>query len=131
MYYPMENIENFRDLGGIRTKDGKRVKDGMLFRCAALSSASENDIQKIKELGIDTVDDETQILAVVDKIVFVDVHHQHLAFVRLGPVLVAIVEVGQIVEADAVFILASALLNVADEGRHIATQVDKEVRLRQ
>ena len=57
MYYPMENIENFRDLGGIRTKDGKQVKDGMLFRCAALSSASENDIQKIKELGIDTIVD--------------------------------------------------------------------------
>ena len=57
MYYPMEKIENFRDLGGIRTKDGKQVKSGKLFRCAALSAASPNDIEKIKELGIDTIVD--------------------------------------------------------------------------
>ncbi len=57
MYYPMEKIENFRDLGGIKTKDGKQIRNGMLFRCAALSPASENDIGKIKELGIDTIVD--------------------------------------------------------------------------
>ncbi len=57
MYYQMENIENFRDLGGIETEDGKTVKNGKLFRCADLSSASENDIEKIKQLGIDTIID--------------------------------------------------------------------------
>lgn len=57
MYYPMEKIENFRDLGDIKTTDGKKVKNGILFRCAALSPASENDIEKIKELGIDTIVD--------------------------------------------------------------------------
>ena len=57
MYYPMEKIENFRDLGGIRTKDGKQVKNGVLFRCAALSPATENDIERIRELGIDTIVD--------------------------------------------------------------------------
>ena len=57
MYYLMENIENFRDLGGISTLDNKKVKEGKLFRCADLSSATENDIKKIKQLGIDTIVD--------------------------------------------------------------------------
>lgn len=57
MYYQMENIENFRDLGGIVTTGNKKVKEGKLFRCADLSSATENDIEKIKQLGIDTIID--------------------------------------------------------------------------
>ena len=55
--YSIETIENFRDLGGIRTADGKTVKKGKLFRCAALHGASEEDIQRIRELGIDTIID--------------------------------------------------------------------------
>ena len=57
MYYPMDNIENFRDLGGIRTSDGKQVKKAKLFRCAALAPASQRDLERIKELGIDTIID--------------------------------------------------------------------------
>ena len=55
--YPIETIENFRDLGGIRTNDGMTVKRGKLFRCAALHGAGEEDIQRIRELGIDTIID--------------------------------------------------------------------------
>ena len=55
--YKIQEIENFRDLGGIRTNDGKTVKKGKLFRCAALHNASEEDIQRIRELGIDTIVD--------------------------------------------------------------------------
>ncbi|MBQ6559279.1 MAG: tyrosine-protein phosphatase [Erysipelotrichaceae bacterium] len=55
--YRIESIENFRDLGGIRTNDGKTVKKGKLFRSAALHDVSEEDICRIKELGIDTIID--------------------------------------------------------------------------
>jgi protein-tyrosine phosphatase len=55
--YQIEHIENFRDLGGIRTNDGKIVKSGKLFRCAALHTASQEDIAEIRRLGIDTVID--------------------------------------------------------------------------
>ncbi|MBR4461643.1 MAG: tyrosine-protein phosphatase [Erysipelotrichaceae bacterium] len=55
--YKIESIENFRDLGGIRTNDGKTVKKRKLFRSAALHDASEEDIRRIKELGIDTIID--------------------------------------------------------------------------
>ncbi len=57
MHYPMEQIENFRDLGGITTKDGRQVKTETLFRCASLSSATSNDIALIRKLGIDTIID--------------------------------------------------------------------------
>ncbi len=57
MHYQMENIENFRDLGGITTCDNKKVKEGKLFRCADLSSATRKDIEMIKQLGIDTIVD--------------------------------------------------------------------------
>lgn len=48
---------NFRDLGGIPTKEGKRTKWGKIFRSDKLSELSDNDLVKIKDLGITTVVD--------------------------------------------------------------------------
>ena len=45
-------IKNIRDLGGIRTKDGKSIKKGYFVRSANLSQAEEMDLQ-----GISTVID--------------------------------------------------------------------------
>ena len=45
-------IRNFRDLGGIRTRSGLMIPNGMLFRSANLSAASEEDLT-----GISTVID--------------------------------------------------------------------------
>ena len=54
---PFEKIENFRDLGGLETADGRTVKTGLLYRSSSLSNASEKDIEKLAELGISQVID--------------------------------------------------------------------------
>lgn len=54
---PMENAYNFRDLGGIPTKDGRVVKWGTFYRSGKLSTLSERDLKYFKTLGINTVID--------------------------------------------------------------------------
>ncbi|MBR4779773.1 MAG: tyrosine-protein phosphatase [Lachnospiraceae bacterium] len=43
-------INNIRDLGGIRTKDGKTIKQGCLIRSANLSQAEEQDVSGISTI---------------------------------------------------------------------------------
>lgn len=43
-------INNIRDLGGIRTKDGKTIKQGCLVRSANLSQAEEQDVKGISTI---------------------------------------------------------------------------------
>ena len=40
-------IQNKRDLGGLKTKDGKVIRNGMLVRSAKLAEAEENDLKGI------------------------------------------------------------------------------------
>jgi protein-tyrosine phosphatase len=37
----LKNIKNFRDLGGLKTEDGKKVKRGIFFRSAMLNDATD------------------------------------------------------------------------------------------
>ncbi len=48
---------NFRDLGGYETEDGMKLKRGLIYRSDNLSHLSEEDLQKINEIGIKTVCD--------------------------------------------------------------------------
>ncbi len=52
-----EGIHNFRDLGGIITKDGKKIKSGLFFRSAMLDDATDSDIEKLKSLDIKQIFD--------------------------------------------------------------------------
>jgi protein-tyrosine phosphatase len=52
----MENIINFRDLGGIPVSGGV-VKSGIFFRSAEMDFASESDIEYIKSLNIRAIFD--------------------------------------------------------------------------
>jgi len=54
---PMEGVLNFRDLGGIPTKDGRVVKWGKFYRSGKLSELSKRDLQYFSTLGIKTVAD--------------------------------------------------------------------------
>ena len=48
---------NARDLGGLRTADGKRVRTGMLIRSGELSRLTDADVRQLANFGLRTVVD--------------------------------------------------------------------------
>ncbi|AFC30803.1 Protein tyrosine/serine phosphatase [Paenibacillus mucilaginosus 3016] len=52
---PYQGANNFRDMGGYETEDGRRVKYGLFFRSAELHGLTENDLLHLHTLGIRTV----------------------------------------------------------------------------
>ena len=53
----MNNIKNFRDIGGYFTSDNRQVKWGQIYRSADVSNATLYDQEKIRRLDIKTVID--------------------------------------------------------------------------
>lgn len=54
---PLENVHNLRDLGGLVSRDGRRVRTGRLFRGGNPGLASTADIARLRALGLDVVID--------------------------------------------------------------------------
>jgi protein-tyrosine phosphatase len=54
---PLDGAGNFRDLGGYRTKDGKYVRWGRLYRSDHLVGLTEKDYEYLRGLGIKMVCD--------------------------------------------------------------------------
>lgn len=54
---PLDGASNVRDLGGWRVADGRRVRQGMVWRSAALHGLTEADLGRLAEAGIATVCD--------------------------------------------------------------------------
>jgi protein-tyrosine phosphatase len=48
---------NFRDLGGHRALDGRSVRWGQIYRSGELSALSDEDVERLAELGLRTVVD--------------------------------------------------------------------------
>ena len=51
----LEEVSNFRDLGGYQTTDGRAVKWGELFRSGELPRLSDADVDRLDSLGVRTV----------------------------------------------------------------------------
>jgi len=54
---PFEGIQNFRDLGGYVSADGRTVKHHLFYRSAHLAHMSEKDMKNFNELNIKTIVD--------------------------------------------------------------------------
>lgn len=54
---PLQGGNNFRDLGGYRTADGRSVRWGLLYRSAAMDKLTLADFQYLNGLGIRTICD--------------------------------------------------------------------------
>ncbi len=58
MEYPKIHLLNFRDLGGMKTNDGKTIKYGYIFRSAQPGlNIDQETIEGIEELQLDTIFD--------------------------------------------------------------------------
>ncbi|MEV7440121.1 tyrosine-protein phosphatase [Streptomyces sp. NPDC091204] len=53
----LTGVRNFRDVGGLPTSDGRRVRTGRLFRSGHLAHATETDAEFLASLGLHTVFD--------------------------------------------------------------------------
>lgn len=54
---PLEGSDNFRDLGGYPTRDGRRTRWGTLYRSGQLSELTDSDLDYLSDLGIALVCD--------------------------------------------------------------------------
>ncbi|MFD7921141.1 tyrosine-protein phosphatase [Streptomyces sp. NPDC059740] len=53
----LTQVRNFRDVGGLPTVDGRRLREGVLFRSGHLAHATEADAQFLGGLGLHTIFD--------------------------------------------------------------------------
>lgn len=53
----MDGVRNFRDIGGYPTTDGGQTRWGQVFRSGRLDETSDDDLDRIRGLGIDVVFD--------------------------------------------------------------------------
>ncbi|PWI12060.1 protein-tyrosine-phosphatase [Streptomyces sp. NWU339] len=53
----LTGVRNFRDVGGLPTVDGRRVRHGVLFRSGHLAHATASDADFLSSLGLHTVFD--------------------------------------------------------------------------
>ena len=54
---PLQKVVNFRDIGGYRTKDGRTVRWGLVFRSGDLSRLDGRDESRLQQLGVRSICD--------------------------------------------------------------------------
>ena len=54
---PLSGSNNFRDIGGIPTRDGRYVRWGQIYRSDRLSALTKGDLRYLESLGLQTVYD--------------------------------------------------------------------------
>lgn len=71
-FLPVKSIVNARDLGGYTMQDGRRIRNGVLFRAAHLAEVSDSDIKYLSSVPTATVIDfrkEVEKMGMEDKMI--------------------------------------------------------------
>ncbi|ETW96522.1 MAG: hypothetical protein ETSY2_46215 [Candidatus Entotheonella gemina] len=66
-HYPFEGCFNFRDIGGYPTSDGRTIRWGRYFRAGRPDRMTQNDLDKVRTLGITTQIDLRKSEEVLDQ----------------------------------------------------------------
>ncbi len=53
----LEGVDNFRELGGLPTVDGRSVRSGALFRSGHLGAATDDDLTRLRGFGVAVIVD--------------------------------------------------------------------------
>lgn len=90
---PFQTLWNFRDIGGLKTADGRRLRTGVLFRSDELSRLSAGDVAKLQALGIRLICDlrspqeserrRPRVLEKSIRVVNVPIHEQDVSRTKL------------------------------------------------
>ena len=51
----LQGQPNFRDIGGYETRDGRKVRTGLIYRSGELPRLTDEDMEKLRDLGVKTV----------------------------------------------------------------------------
>jgi protein-tyrosine phosphatase len=51
----LQGQPNFRDIGGYETRDGRKVQTGLIYRSGELPRLTDEDLEKLRVLGVKTV----------------------------------------------------------------------------
>ena len=86
-------------------------------------------LEQTVELGVDLVGDGGEVFRTVLVVEVVCFYDEDFAFVVGDPLLVAVVEVAEVFDADAFLVLTAALLDLCHQGRDGGLEVDQEVWL--
>ncbi|MFZ4563764.1 MAG: tyrosine-protein phosphatase [Bacteroidales bacterium] len=84
MHQLLSSQLNFRDVGGIRTIDGRKVRPGILFRSGDLFSLQAEDIRRLEEMKLASIVDlrakrEIDVrpdkqIGTVNEVIHIDIH---------------------------------------------------------
>ena len=102
--------------------------DGVHIRAFRLI-CKRDCLEQTVELGVDLVGDGGEVFGTVLVVEVVGFDDEDFAFVVGDPLLVAVVEVAEVLDADAFLVLAAALLDLCHQGRDGGLEVDQQVWL--
>ena len=82
--------------------------------------------EKAEKLCIDLINHFLKVFRTVLELYAVHVKNKQLMLIILDPVFITLVQTGDIVYTDALLVLAASLLDLADEVRNRASEVNQK-----